>query len=106
VAGYVVYRMSDDGSRLVYDFLCRPERRVVDALMAELIRDARRSRAVSIDFGYLGASNVLTERLRAFGFLARTAENGLLVCPRSGAAPAVDLEKADSWYFTSGDTDF
>jgi hypothetical protein len=106
VAGYVVYRMGDDDSRLVYDFLCRPERRMVDALISELVRDARARRAVSIDFGYLGASNLVTERLRAFGFLQRTAENGLLVCSESGAAPAVDLERADSWYFTSGDTDF
>jgi len=105
VAGYLVYRMADD-SRLVYDLLCRPERPVVDALISEFILDARRSRAVSIDFGYLGPTNLLTERLRAFGFLQRTADNGLLVCPEGDAAPGVDLEKADSWYFTSGDTDF
>jgi GNAT superfamily N-acetyltransferase len=105
VAGYFVYRMRDD-SRLVYDVLCRPDRPVVDALLSEFILDARRSRAGSIDFGYLGPPNLLTGRLRAFGFLQRTAENGLLVCLEGEAPSAVNLEKAESWYFTSGDTDF
>jgi GNAT superfamily N-acetyltransferase len=105
VAGYLVYRMRDD-SRLVYDVLCRPDRPVVDALLSEFIRDARRSRAVSIDLGYLGPPNLLTGRLRAFGFLQRTAENGLLVCSEGEPPSGVDLGKADSWYFTSGDTDF
>lgn len=105
VAGYLVYRSGGD-SRLVYDFLCRPERPVVDALISEFILDARRGKAESIDFGYLGPPNLLTERLRAFGFLQRTAENGLLVCSAGEAASGVDLERADSWYFTSGDTDF
>jgi len=105
VAGYLVYRMRDD-SRLVYDIVCRSDRPVVDALLSEFILDARRSKAASIDLGYLGPANLLTERLRAFGFLQRTAENGLLVCSEGEAPSGVDLRKAESWYFTSGDTDF
>jgi hypothetical protein len=105
VAGYLVYRMADD-SRLVYDIVCRPERPVVDALLSEFIRDARRNKASAIDLGYLGPPNLLTGRLRAFGFLARTADNGLLVYVDGEDPSGVDLQKAESWYFMSGDTDF
>jgi GNAT superfamily N-acetyltransferase len=105
VAGYVVYRIGDD-ARLVYDILCRPDRPAVDALLSEFIRDARRHKADSIDLGYLGPPNLLTGRLRAFGFLQRTATNGLLVYSDGEAPSGVDLRKAESWYFTSGDTDF
>jgi len=105
VAGYAVYR-TDDDTRIVYDLLCRPERPVVDALLAEFIRDARRQKAAAIDLGYVGPPNLLTERLRAFGFVQRTAHNGLLVYVDSEAPAGVDLANADSWYFMSGDTDF
>jgi GNAT superfamily N-acetyltransferase len=105
VAGYLVYRVGDD-TRIVYDLLCRPERRVVDALLSEFIRDARRKRASAIDIGYLGPPNLLTKRLRAFGFLQRTAKNGLLVYVDGESPSGVDLASAESWYFMSGDTDF
>jgi GNAT superfamily N-acetyltransferase len=105
VAGYIVYRMGDD-SRIVYDILCRPDRPVVDTLLSEFIRDARRKKARAIDLGYAGPPNLLTGRLRAFGFVGRTADNGLLVYVEGEAPSGVDLAKAESWYFTSGDTDF
>ena len=105
VAGYVVYRMDDD-ARLVYDLVCRPDRAVVDALLSEFILDARRKKASAINLGYVGPPNLLTERLRAFGFLARTAQNGLLVYAEGEAPFGVDLKKAEHWHFTSGDTDF
>jgi hypothetical protein len=105
VAGYLVYRMDDD-SRLVYDIVCRPDRPVVDALLSEFILDARMKKASAINLGYVGPPNLLTERLRAFGFLRRTAKNGLLVYAEGEAPSGVDLGKAESWYFTSGDTDF
>ena len=105
VAGYVVYRMGDD-SRLVYDVLCRPDRPAVDALISEFILDARRKKASAIDLGYAGPPNLLTGRLRAFGFLQRTAQNGLLVYVDGEAPSGVDLGKAENWYFTTGDTDF
>jgi hypothetical protein len=105
VAGYLVYRMDDD-TRVVYDVVCRPDRPVMDALLAEFIRDARRKKAGAIDVGYVGPPNLLTERLRAFGFLGRTAQNGLLVCVDGEAPGGVDLGKPESWYFMGGDTDF
>jgi GNAT superfamily N-acetyltransferase len=106
VAGYLVYRMGDDTSRVVYDVVCRPDRPVVDALLSEFILDARRKKASAIDLGYVGPPNLLTGRLRAFGFLQRTAQNGLLVYVDGEAPSGVDLGKAESWYFTTGDTDF
>jgi GNAT superfamily N-acetyltransferase len=105
VAGYLVYRMDDD-ARLVYDVVCRPDKPVVDALLSEFILDARRKAASAINLGYVGPPNLLTGRLRAFGFLQRTAQNGLLVYAAGEAPSGVDLRKAESWYFTSGDTDF
>jgi hypothetical protein len=105
VAGYVVYRMGD-GSRLVYDVVCLPEKRVVDALLAEFVTDARKRKADAIDLGYVGPSTLLTQRLRAFGFLQRTAQNGLRVYVEGEAPFGVDLQQAESWYFTTGDTDF
>jgi len=105
VAGYIVYRMADD-TRLVYDILCRPDRAVVDALLSEFIRDARRTKAGAIDLGYVGPTNLLTDRLRAFGFLARTAQNGLLAYVDGEAPSGVDLGDAENWYFLTGDTDF
>ena len=50
VAGYVVYRLGD-GARLVYDIQILPERRVIDALLAEFILDARDKKATAIDLG-------------------------------------------------------
>jgi hypothetical protein len=105
VAGYVVYRVSD-GMHLVYDLVCRPERPVVDTLLAELVRDARRKKATAIDIGYLGPPNLLTKRLRTFGFVRTTLRNGLRVCLGGEAPSGVDLLKADSWYFMRGDVDF
>ena len=105
VAGYLVYRMDDD-SRLVYDIVCRPERagggrpalRVHPRRPQE---EGQRNRP-----GLRRTPNLLTGRLRAFGFLQRTAQNGLLVYVDGEAPFGVDLGNADSWYFMSGDTDF
>jgi hypothetical protein len=105
VVGYVVYRL-DDGSRLVYDIVHLPDRSVIDALLSEFILDARRSKAAMIDLGYVGPANLLSQRLRAFGFLQRTGKNGLRVYVDGDAPFGVDLLSADSWYFLTGDTDF
>jgi hypothetical protein len=105
LAGYVVYRL-DGGSRLVYDIVHLPERPVVDALLAEFILDARRSGTEAIDVGYVGPGNLLSRRLRAFGFVQTTGKNGLRVYVDGDAPPGADLLRRDSWYFLSGDTDF
>jgi hypothetical protein len=105
VAGYIVYRL-DGGSRLVYDIVHLPERSVLDALLSEFILDARHSRAAMIDLGYVGPGNLLTERLRAFGFLQSTGKNGLRVYVDGDAPLGVDLLRRDNWYFLTGDTDF
>jgi len=105
VAGYAVYRLGDD-ARVVYDIVCLPDRSVVDALLSEFILDARRQKVAVIDLGYRGPPNLLTRRLRAFGFLQRTAQNGLRVYVDGEAPFGVDLLKGESWYFTTGDTDF
>jgi hypothetical protein len=105
VAGYVVHRR-DGGSRLVYDIVHLPDRPVVDALLSEFILDARRSGAAMLDLGYVGPGNLLSRRLRAFGFLQRTGKNGLRVYVNGGAPFGVDLLSGDSWYFLTGDTDF
>ena len=104
VAAYAVY-LTDHDSRVVYDLLSLPERPVLDALLGEFIRDSRRSGARTIDLGYVGPPNPLTRRLRAFGFIERSAQNGLLVCAAADTTPAVDLTRRGSWHFLTGDTD-
>jgi GNAT superfamily N-acetyltransferase len=105
VAGYVVHRLDGD-SRLVYDIVHLPDRSVVDALLSEFILDARDSGAAMLDLGYVGPGNLLSRRLRAFGFLRRMGKNGLRVYVDGGAPCGVDLLRGDSWYFLTGDTDF
>jgi hypothetical protein len=105
VAGYVVYRVDGD-SRLVYDIVHLPDRSVLDALLSEFILDARHSKAAVIDLGYVGPGNLLSHRLRAFGFLQRTGKNGLRVYVDGDAPFGVDLLSGDNWYFLTGDTDF
>jgi hypothetical protein len=105
VAGYVVYRLGDD-TRLVYDLVCLPDKSVIDALLSEFILDARDRKAAAIDLGYVGPAGLLTGRLRAFGFLQRTAQNGLRVYVDGEARVGVDLLNGENWYFLTGDTDF
>src|SRR5207342_1635476 len=71
VAAYAVYRTRND-IRHVVDIVFQPSADVLDGLLAELIRDARRDKAVAISLIHLGRANLLTERLRAFGFRRRT----------------------------------
>jgi hypothetical protein len=59
-----------------------------------------------LDLGYVGPGNLLSRRLRAFGFLQRTGKNGLRVYVDGGAPCGVDLLRGDNWYFLTGDTDF
>ncbi len=105
VAGYVVYRLDHD-SRLVYDIVHLPDRYVIDALLSEFILDARHSDAAVIDLGYVGPGNLLSQRLRAFGFLQTAGKNGLRVYVDGDAPFGVDLLSRDNWYFLAGDTDF
>jgi GNAT superfamily N-acetyltransferase len=104
VAGYIVYRLDHD-SRLVYDIVHLPEREVIDALLAEFILDARHSQAAVLDLGYVGPGNLLSQRLRAFGFLQRTGKTGLRVYVNGDAPFGVNLLNRDNWYFLTGDTD-
>ena len=88
VAGYVVYRL-DDGARLVYDIqsACRTDRSSTPCSPSSSSTPGTQ-RATAIDLGYVGPDTLLTERLRAFGFLARTAQNGLRVYVDGGARSA------------------
>jgi len=79
---------------------------VIDALLAEFILDARNSKAAMIDLGYVGPGNLLSQRLRAFGFLQSTGKNGLRVYVNGDAPFGVDLLNGENWYFLTGDTDF
>jgi GNAT superfamily N-acetyltransferase len=105
VAGYVVYLLSD-GVRLLYDIVCLPLKTVIDTLLAEFILDARDKKATGINLSYLGSPNLLTRRLRAFGFYQRRAEYGLRVYIDGESPLGVDLLDGENWYFLMGDTDF
>ena len=104
VAAYVVYRDRNRIRHLV-DIAFLPSRAVVDALLSELIRDARNHRVAAITLLHLGSPNSLTRRLWTFGFLRREAESGvrIYVSPSSGLGQ--EMVEAGNWYFLTGDAD-
>lgn len=104
VVAYVVYRVRN-GIRHLVDIVFQPSREVVDALFAELVRDARRDGAAAITLLHLGADNLLTERLRRFGFVRRTDESGLRVYVPGTSELDRALVEPRNWYFLTGDAD-
>ena len=104
VVGYAVYRQRE-GVRHMVDVVSMPDRSVVDALLAELVREARREGVAAITLLYLGAPNLLTRRLRAFGFLRRTEDSSLSVYVPGESALDRNLVEARNWYFLTGDAD-
>jgi len=104
VAGYVVYRVRNEIRHLV-DIAFLPSPAVIDVLLAELIRDSRRSGATAITTLYLGSDNLLTRRLRSFGFVRRTDESGVRVYVPGDSQLERDLLEARNWYFLTGDAD-
>lgn len=104
VAAYAVLRTAD-GVRHVEDIGYLPSRLVLDTLLAALVRDARADGVEAVGLLYLGPGNLLTARLRAFGFLARSERAKLRVFVPEGAAPPADLLDRQNWFFVAGDTD-
>jgi hypothetical protein len=104
VAGYVVYRVRNEIRHLV-DVASMPSREVLDALLSELVRDSREGGATAITTLYLGPATLLTERLRAFGFVRRTDESGLRVYVPGDSELDRQLVEPDNWYFLTGDAD-
>jgi hypothetical protein len=104
VAAYAVHR-SRNGIRHMVDIAFLPSRAVVDALLAEFILDARRERVPAVTLLHLGAANLLTRRLRAFGFLRRTDESGLRLYVPGDSPLDRDLVRTENWYFLTGDAD-
>jgi hypothetical protein len=87
------------------DVAFMPSRDVLDALLSEVVRDARKGGATAITTLYLGRANLLTERLRAFGFVRRTDESGLRVYVPGESKLDRQLVEPDNWYFLTGDAD-
>jgi hypothetical protein len=104
VAAYAVYRVRN-GIRHMVDIAFLPSRAVVDALLSEFILDARRQRVPAITLLHLGAANLLTRRLRSFGFLRRTEESGVRVYVPGDSRLDRDLLVTGNWYFLTGDAD-
>ena len=59
--GYIVYRVKD-GVRHVFDLACTDSKRMIDALLAEFVADARREGAVGVTFLCLGSLGLLEQR--------------------------------------------
>jgi hypothetical protein len=104
VAAYAVYRVRND-IRHVVDIVSQPTAGVLDALLAELIRDARRERTVAISLIHLGAAGLLTERLRAFGFARRTEDSSLHVFAPGESELHKALVERENWNFLNADAD-
>ena len=104
VAGYAVHR-ERNGIRHIVDIAYRPSADVLDALLAELIRDARREGAVAISLIHLGPPSLLTQRVRAFGFAHRTEESSLHVFVPGESELEQALVDAGNWNFLNADAD-
>lgn len=104
IAGYVVYE-TRKGMRHVADVIAAPGRVVLDALLAEFVRDSRRAGATAISIVYLGGANLLTSRLRRFGFVSRVEEDGLWVHVDRDLPLREKLLDRSRWYLLTGDTD-
>lgn len=104
VAGYAVYRVRND-IRHIVDIVFQPSAEVLDALLAELIRDARRERAVAISLIHLGPPSLLTQRLRAFEFARRTEDSSLHVYVPGSSELEKALVEPANWYFLNAEAD-
>jgi hypothetical protein len=104
VAAYAVYRVRND-IRHVVDIVFQPSAGVLDALLGELIRDARREKMVAISLIHLGAANPLTQRLRAYGFARRTEDSSLHVFAPGESALDKALVERENWNFLNADAD-
>jgi hypothetical protein len=104
VAAYAVYRTRND-IRHVVDVVFQPSAGVLDALLAELIRDARREKAVAISLIHLGRAGLLTERLKAFGFARRTEDSSLHVFVPGETELEKALVERENWSFLNADAD-
>jgi GNAT superfamily N-acetyltransferase len=104
VAAYVVYRVRNGIWHMV-DIAFLPSRAVVDALLSEFILDAREHGVPAVTLLHLGAANLLTRRLRVFGFLRRTDESGVRVYVPGSSRLDRQLVEPRNWYFLTGDAD-
>jgi Acetyltransferase (GNAT) domain len=104
VAGYAVFRVRNEIRHLV-DVAFMPVREVLDALLSAVVRDSRAGGATAITTLYLGPATLLTERLRAFGFVRRVDESGLRVYVPGESELDRQLVDPDNWYFLTGDAD-
>jgi hypothetical protein len=104
VAGYAVYRERSD-IRHVVDIVFQPTADVLDALLAEVIRDARRQKMVAISLIHLGAPGLLTGRLKAFGFVRRTEDSSLHVFVPGESEREKALVDPANWQFLNADAD-
>ncbi len=104
VAGYAVYR-ERNGIRHVIDIAFQPSQDVLDSLLAELIRDARKQGAIALSLIHLGVQGQLTQRLRAFGFVRRTEESSLHVYVPGDSELEQALVDAGNWNFLNADAD-
>jgi hypothetical protein len=104
VVAYAVYRVRN-GIRHIIDIVFQPSQEVLDVLLAELIRDARRDGAVAISLIHLGPPSLLTQRVKAFGFGRRTEESSLHVYVPGTSELEKALVEPGNWYFLNADAD-
>lgn len=104
VAGYAVVTESE-GKLVAADILCRPSRTETDLLLGHLVARGRHCRAAGIGIRYFGPENLLTARLRSFGFVRWRDGAPLVVRAGAGLPSGLDESSPQSWYFVGGDTD-
>ncbi len=103
-AGYIVYATNGNVWE-VFDIAFLPSAAVIDALLTEFVLEARREGAATIGLNYFGPSSLLTQRLRAFGFLVRKHREGVRVATRPDLRLKEDLLTPENWCLLPGGQD-
>jgi GNAT superfamily N-acetyltransferase len=96
VVGYVAHATQEKVCR-VLDIAFLQSQEVLDALLSRFLHDARLSGVSAVDLRYFGPQNLLTQRLRAFGFLAREHGSSLTVFAKAGTPSEEEFLDSGNW---------
>lgn len=104
IVAYAAYSTRND-IRHVAD-IAYSDDETLSALLAELVRDARRARESGLSMRYFGPESALTMQLRTFGFIERPDALRLMVYVDDSSPLAESLIDPANWTFMAADMDF
>lgn len=102
--GYAVVHGDEAGHWHIFDFLVRPGRGVLAALMLGLVRYGLREEVNSINLEFFGLPRA-HRVLQALGFRRRRHWRRIVLAPAGDGFPQERLYAPSNWYITSADED-